>query len=79
MGYYNNFIITILREQNKAGLPASIAENKAIFEEIERKSDYTFNDVNDDTARLYEATWSDAVEDVESVARKHQDLSLIHI
>lgn len=74
MGYYNNFIITILREQDKAGLPESIAENKAIFEEIKRKSDYSFNDVNDDTARLYEATWSDAVEDVESVARKHQDV-----
>ena len=74
MGYYNDFIITILREQDKAGLPESIAENKAIFEEIEQKSDYTFNDVNDDTARLYEATWSDAVEDVESVARKHQNV-----
>ena len=74
MGYYNNFIITIIREQDKSGLRESIAENKAIFEEIEKKSGYTFDNVNDDTARLYETTWSDAVEDIESVARKHQDV-----
>lgn len=74
MEYHINVIITILREQDKADLPESIAENKAIFEEIERKADYTFDDVNNDTASLYETTWSDAVEVVESIARKYQDV-----
>lgn len=68
MGYYTNFKITLYREIVSA---ETINEDKRIFDEIETESGYTFDSINDEEATLNEASWSDAVEDVATVAKKH--------
>lgn len=74
MEYNYNFLITILREQDKAGLPESITENETVFKEIERKSGLELNRDTDTIVAIQKTPWSDAVEDVESIAHKHPDL-----
>lgn len=68
MGYLTNFTITICREIESAEI---LNENKRIFDEIETKSGYTFNSINDTEAKLDEGVWSDAVDNVAAVAKKH--------
>ena len=68
MGYATNFKINIYREIVST---ETLNENKQIFDEIETKSGYTFDSLNDEEATLDEAKWYDAVEDVASVAKKH--------
>ena len=68
MGYATNFKITIYREIVST---ETLNENKQIFDEIETKSGYTFDSLNDEEATLDEAKWYDAVDDVASVAKKH--------
>ena len=68
MGYLTNFAINICRESESA---ETLNENKRIFDEIEKKSGYTFDSINDDEAQLDECKWSNAVEDVATVAKKH--------
>lgn len=71
MGYLTNFVINICREIESA---ETHNENKRIFDEIETKSGYTFDSLNDEEATLDEAKWYDAVEDVASVAKKHPEV-----
>lgn len=71
MGYYTNFTISIHRETVS---PTEAQDNEQIFNEIEKKSGYTFNTENDTEAELNEATWKDAIEDVKTVAKKHPDV-----
>lgn len=68
MGYLTNFTVTICREIESA---ETLNENKRIFDEIETKSGYTFCSINDTEAKLDEGIWSDAVDNVAAVAKKH--------
>lgn len=68
MGYLTNFTITICRGIESAVI---LNENKRIFDEIETKSGYTFCSINDTEAKLNEGIWSDAVDNVAAVAKKH--------
>ena len=68
MGYLTNFTITICRKIESA---ETLNENKRIFDEIETKSGYTFDSLNDEEAQLNECKWNNAVKDVASVAKKH--------
>lgn len=68
MGYLTNYAIQICRESVST---ETLDENKRIFNEIETKSGYTFDSLNDEKAQLNESKWNNAVEDVASVAKKH--------
>lgn len=73
MGYHSNFNICILREPTCSG---TIPDGKQIFKEIEDKSGYRFDSLNNTDADLSDASWYNAVDDIISVAKKHPDVIL---
>ena len=73
MGYHSNFNICILRGRTCS---ETIPDGKQIFREIEDKSGYRFNSLNNTDAELYDASWNNAVNDITSVAKKHPDVIL---